>query len=242
MHQPWIRAIPAGEAAVLLEFGEAISPAINRWVHQTARTIREAHPQGIWGIVPAYTTLLIEYDPATWEAADIIDWLGHLSVEDLSGDPRLFRIPVCYGGEHGPDFDEVCRRLDMPPEDLILRHSQRAYYIYCIGFSPGFPLCGLLPEELRLPRRDSPRAQVPAGSVAIAGAQAGIYPLRSPGGWHILGRTPAQLFFLDRDPAIVYRPGDRLQFRAVSTEEFSHLQEEQQRGRAIIEEVPYAAS
>ncbi len=240
MIKPWNRSIPAGDGAVLLEFTDVLSPQVNRMVHRAARTINVARPAGVWGIVPSYTTLLVEFDPFSISLTDAIEWLEGLDIEESDEPSRLFEIPVCYGGEFGPDLGDVSARLNLPVSSVIEFHSAHPYFIYCLGFSPGFPLCGVLPEALRVPRRASPRPAVPAGSVAIAAAQTGVYPTQSPGGWNIIGRTPAQLFFIDREPPTLYNPGDQIQFRSVSVDEFHALVDAQRAGQEVVKEVPRA--
>ncbi len=227
----------AGDAALLMEFGDMPDPKTNRAVHQTARAVTQAAIPGVWGVVPAYTTLLVEFDPGTIGAMALKERLLTLEIDDLAEKPRCFEIPTAYGGEFGLDFDEVAAKLALAPEDLIAEHVRHRYQIYCLGFSPGFPLAGLLPESLRLPRRASPRTQVPPGTVAIAGFQTGVYPSESPGGWHLIGRTPARLFYRDREPPVLYAPGDFLCFRPIDAEEYRHLAEISVQGEWVIREV-----
>lgn len=235
----WRTAREAGDGALLLEFGDELDPTVNRRVHAVGTAIRKAGVLGVWGIIPAYTTLLIEFEPRITQASDILEHLSSLDIAEHSRETKLYEIPVHYGGEHGPDLASVAETLRLSPEEVIKIHSQSPYLIYCLGFSPGFPLCGILPESLRVPRRNSPRTQVPAGSVATAGAQTGIYPTPSPGGWNILGQTPVTLFQFDRDPPVLYQPGDYLKFRPISAEEFDDLRSMDEQGRYRLREVPY---
>ncbi len=237
----WIDAFMAGDGAVLLTFGHEIEPRVNRLVHQVGAAVRAAAIPGVWGIVPAYTTLLVEYDPLAMRGDQLLSRLEGLPVDDISQNPKSFVLPVLYGGEAGPDLTVVADALGLTPEEVIRQHTASPYLIYCLGFSPGFPLCGILPSSLRLARRSSPRTVVPAGSVAIAGSQTGVYPTETPGGWHLLGKTPARLFDLQRNPPIFYQPGDFLWFRAVDAEEFSRLTKLVMAGHSVVEEVPYAA-
>ena len=237
----WKQAYPNGDGALLLDFGDTLDPNINREVQNTARFVQQAQIPGVWGVVPAFTTLLIEFDPLRVGFSEIMHRLQALAgVEETEKQSRLFEIPVCYGGELGPDIEEVARQTGLTISGVLDAHIETTYRIYCIGFSPGFPLCGILPESLRVERRNSPRTAVPAGSVAIAGAQTGIYPVESPGGWNILGRTPASLFHLNAIPPIFYGPGDSIRFRAISPEEFYELKAQAQVGRNIIREIRHA--
>lgn len=220
----WTQVRVAGDSALLLEFGERVDPQTSQAVHQTAQAVKAAAIDGIWGLIPAFTTLLIEIDPLVTSVEQVQDQLESLVIGDEHQRSRTFEVPVCYGGEWGEDLEWVAAQLHCTPDEVVRMHSDRPYYIYCLGFAPGFPLCGLLPDALRLPRRASPRVRVPAGSVAIAGIQTGVYPLASPGGWHVLGRTPARLFHWDREPFVRYRPGDWLIFRAIDRDEYARVQ------------------
>lgn len=138
---------------------------------------------------------------------------------------RLVKLPVCYGGEWGPDLEEVSRHCRLAPEEVIALHSGADYTIYMIGFAPGFPYMGGLPERLATPRRETPRVRVAAGSVGIGGGQTGVYPLETPGGWQLIGRTPLSLFRPDREPPVLLAAGDRVRFVPVSEECFRELEE-----------------
>ena len=242
MGTPWSRVIPAGDGAILLEFGHHIDEDINRFVHQTADFVRALDIEGVWGIVPAFTTLLIEFDPRIVAMGDIVLRLEEPHEDRDQEPPRLFEIPVRYGEEMGPDLMAVADYAGMSPEAVIQQHSAATYRIYCLGFSPGFPLCGVVPEKLRMPRRASPRPVVPAGSVAIAGAQTGVYPMESPGGWNIIGRTPAHLFDWTKVPTVPFAPGDAIRFVPVSEDQYRVLAIEAQEGRQVIREVPHATA
>ncbi len=238
----WQQALWAGDGAIVLKFGQLIDPDVNRLVHRVGTAVRSADIPGVWGIVPAYTTLLVEYDPVATSGERVLSIIEKLPVEEDNRLPRTFVVPVLYGGEGGADLLYAANTLGLAPEQVIRQHTASPYLIYCLGFSPGFPLCGTLASELQLPRRSSPRTVVPAGSVAIAGAQTGVYPTETPGGWHLLGRTPVQLFDIQRDPPILYQPGDYLWFRAVDDDEFIHLKDLVLTGHEVVKEVPYAAN
>lgn len=217
--------------------------------------LKSGNIPGVTEIVPAYTTLAIFFDPLAVIRAGaapdhVFDWLAErirarapcraqtrgcspaggqtpVHYEDAAGvlAGRLVEIPVCYGGEFGPDLEEIARRTRLSPEEIIRRHSAAEYRVHCLGFTPGFPYLSGLPPELAVPRRSTPRREVPAGAVGIGGRQTGIYPRRSPGGWHLLGRTPRRMFAVERDPPALLRPGDEVRFRAISREEFEAWQE-----------------
>ena len=151
--------------------------------------------------------------------------LESVSVEadELHAPARIVEIPVCYGGEYGPDIGDVAARAGLGEGAVAARHAAASYRVAMLGFSPGFPFLLGLPPELACPRRDTPRASVPAGSVGIAGAQTGVYPLESPGGWRIIGRTPLALFDVLREPPALLQPGDRVRFVAISSDEFERM-------------------
>lgn len=217
------RVLPAGDSAVLLEFADVISPAINRQVHAAGRSIVNAKIPGILSVIPAFSTILVQYEPGTVSLVALVDRLDNLLVDERPSQGGLtIEVPVWYGGEAGPDLVEVSKALKLSPHHVVEAHTAGPFYIYCLGFSPGFPLAGLLPSQLVLPRRQVPRTLVPAGTVAIAGSQTGIYPVPSPGGWHLIGRTPLMLFDWAKVPPCPYAPGDQLLFREISEEEYRH--------------------
>jgi len=231
-----VRVLPAGEAAILLEFGREIDIAVNMRVQRAARAFLTDPPPGVTGVIPAYTTVLVEFDPLTTSAEDLADHLSRLEETPEEAPPRRFLIPTRYGGEEGPDLQELSDRLGMSPEAVVKLHTSQDYRIFCLGFSPGFPLAGVLPDALVTPRRPSPRPRVPAGSVGLAGRQTGVYPSASPGGWQLIGRSPVPLFNLDRTPPVPYGPGDLLRFVDIGPDELRRLEGEARRGRLSLEE------
>ena len=138
---------------------------------------------------------------------------------------RTVEIPICYGGDFGPDLGVVAAQAKISPEDVIKRHSRAEYFVHLVGFAPGFAYLGGLPKELATPRRATPRTQVPAGALGIGGAQTGIYPMVTPGGWNLIGRTPLRMFRPEQNPPTLLLAGDRVKFRAISRAEFAKLEE-----------------
>jgi len=206
-----------GDSALLLTFGAGIDPAVNDRVHQLSRAITRASLPGILGLVPAYASLAVHFDPLRWEPESLAQALEALRGEQASAaPPRTVVIPVLYGGEDGPDLEEVARHCGLAPADVIARHCSGHYRVHFLGFSPGFPYLGGLDPALAAPRRATPRTRVPRGSVGIAGPQTGIYPLETPGGWQIIGRTPLDLFDPLREEPCLLRAGDSLRFQAVA--------------------------
>jgi inhibitor of KinA len=217
-----------GDRGLLLEFGDEISQEINEKVRRMAFAIQSETVPGILETVPTYRSLLVLYNPLILCINDLKKKL-ELIEEGLQQspfpEPVLTRIPVVYGGKFGPDLDSVAEYHRSAPEEIIRLHCSRAYHIYLIGFMPGFPYMGELPEGLVTPRLKSPRLSVPAGSVAIAQKQTGIYPMDSPGGWQLLGRTPVRMFDPGRDPPAYLRMGDRVQFYPIGEKEFEEWKE-----------------
>jgi antagonist of KipI len=211
--------------AWLLRLGERIDPAANTRVHRLVASIRAAAPVWLRDLVPGYASLGVFFDPDHGDADTVRRQLAGVAtaLPDTVGEGvggRTVEVPVVYGGEYGPDLDAVARELGMSTEALVERHAAGDYTVAMIGFAPGFPYLSGLDPALALPRLATPRTRVPAGSVAIGGAQTGIYPRDSPGGWRILGRTPLRLFDPRRDPPALLAPGDRVHFRTLATDGF----------------------
>ena len=212
--------VPFGEDALLAVFGASIDVELNRRVHALASLVREERAGGAgWGPpVPGYGSLLVPYDPgrssldrARRELRTLCRRLPDASPAEERGEE--IEVRVRYGGTDGPDLDEVAGLLGLRPADVVELHCSVAYRVFLLGFSPGFAYLGELPAALRVPRRASPRTRVAAGSVGIAGAQTGIYPRETPGGWQLIGRTDAVLWDVRRDPPALLTPGDRVRFR-----------------------------
>ena len=213
-----IRWLPLGDSALTLVFADEIDPRVHARILAVARRLREQPPRGISEVVPAYATLGVWFNPLERDAADLASELVEIAEASDgrivgSSDHRDFLIPVRYDG---PDLDEVAARLGLSSDEVIRRHTATTYRVYLLGFVPGFAFLGLLDPALELPRRSSPRLKVPAGSVAIAGRQTAVYPLDTPGGWHLLGRTDLALFDPQRDPPALLGVGDTVRFEAIS--------------------------
>jgi KipI family sensor histidine kinase inhibitor len=214
---------PIGDRGLLLEFGDEISREINEKVRRMALAIQAQATEGILETVPTYRSLLIIYNPILLPIEDLKKRLERIEKglqQTPLQEPKLTRIPVVYGSIYGPDLESVARYLRISPEDVIRLHCSKPYLIYMIGFMPGYPYMGELPQTLVVPRLKTPRLVVPKGSVAIAQRQTGIYSMESPGGWQILGRTPVELFNPEKDPPALLQMGDFVQFYPISEEEF----------------------
>ena len=218
-----------GESLLLLRFGTRIDAGINARVHAAAAALHAADLPGLIDLVPAYTTLGVVYDPVLWADRSLPPWRRFAAAVEtvLSHRPELpptkaltVDIPVLYDG---PDLADVAQRCQLDPDETIHRHAGGHYSVAMIGFAPGFAYLLGLDPSLHAPRRSSPRLRVPAGSVAIGGAQTGIYPSELPGGWNLIGRTPLCLFDAGRASPCLLAPGNRVRFRAIDAEEFSAL-------------------
>lgn len=228
---------PLGDSTALIRVAENFDNEPERALEQVLtaqRRLTAAKIPGIIELAPAYTTVALFYDPAAVMAAgapveNVFGWLDQRirdafsKSEETSAQPihsSVIEIPVCYDKEFAFDLDEVARRANLSLDEVIAVHSGAEYRVHCIGFTGGFPFLGGLPSELTTPRRESPRKEIPVGSVGIGGKQTGIYPIKSPGGWNIIGRTPLRLFDPAKNPPALLRVGDGVRFRAISRDEF----------------------
>ncbi len=223
---------PLGETMLLIRFGSCIDAQINARVHAAVATLRAAELPGVVDIVPAFATLALVYKPATWSDAEGSPWqqLAAATRAVFAAPPAYTTepaativIPVCYGGANGPDLESVAHHCGLTADAVIALHCGADYRVAMLGFAPGFPYLLGLDHALHTPRRANPRTSVPRGSVAIGGAQTGIYPSELPGGWQLLGRTPLRLFDPQRDPACLLAPGDQVRFRPIDDAEFATL-------------------
>lgn len=209
------KTIPLGDSALLVELGDEIDATINQRVHALAALINVSPLDGVIETVPAYATLLIHYDPLILTYAKIRKWLrvklSHIENAN-SRKPRQLEVPVRYGGKYGVDLEFVADYHRLRVEDVIRIHSGKIYTIYMMGFTPGFPYMGKLDDAIATPRLETPRTYVPAGTVAIAGSQTGIYPIDSPGGWRLIGHTSLRLFDPESESPFLFSPGDEVKF------------------------------
>lgn len=206
---------PLGDSALLIQLGEKIDININQRVHALNALLQAAPLNGILETVPAYCTLLVQYDPLILTFDEATRWVrGQMERADDSTHrtPRRLEVPVRYGGASSADLEAVAALKGFSQADVIRLHSERTYTVYMMGFTPGFPYMGTLDERLVMPRLETPRTLVKAGTVAIAGSQTGIYPLDSPGGWHMIGWTPLKLFDPTSESPFFFAPGDEVRF------------------------------
>lgn len=215
----------AADQAVILEFGDRIDPVINMQVIGLDRALAAAPVVGVLETVPTYRSLCIRYDPLVIRSADLIAEL-RLRLSGRSehqGGRRLWAVPVLYGGEAGPDLDDIARMHDLTSKEVIALHSSARYRVYMIGFMPGYAYLGGLPEALHTSRLDRPRPSMPSGSIAIGGAQTSIFSVACPSGWRVLGQTPLRMFDRARTPAILMAAGDEVCFDPISVAEAARL-------------------
>ncbi|MBU1012150.1 MAG: 5-oxoprolinase subunit PxpB [Bacteroidetes bacterium] len=221
-----LKIIPSGDSAILVRLGNEITEEINTRVHDLHFMLDVLKIKGIIEMVPAYADLLILYDPLKVS----YDGLSQIIKEEIEkpGKPgtieqRLIQIPVCYDEEFGSDLEEVSEHTGLSKKEIIQIHSSTKYLVYMLGFTPGFSYLGGMDERIACPRKKIPRQNIPAGSVGIADKQTGIYPIESPGGWQLIGRTPLNLFDPDREDVFLCRAGDHLQFVPISKTEFESI-------------------
>ena len=218
----------SGDRMLIAVFGDGVDLLVNERVRRMAALVAAMRHPAIEAVVPAYCTLALQYDPDAIGWTELVDLL--LSCEQRLAEAavpesRTIEIPVCYGDELGPDLEAVAAHAGLAKEEVIRLHSGADYRIYAIGFAPGFCYLGGLDPRIHAPRLTTPRLHVPAGSVGIAGGQTGVYPLASPGGWQLIGRTPLRLFAPDREPPVSYQPGDTIRFRPFAAVQFAQLAE-----------------
>jgi inhibitor of KinA len=221
---------PLGDCAILITLGDSIDEATHKRVRAVTARL-DAHPlHGVVDRVPAFASVVVHYEPRLVTGDDEkspydrmvagLDELLSDTRDDPLPEPPLVEIPVCYGGELGPDLADVAARHGMKAAEVVQLHASADYRVYMVGFMPGFAYLGGLPEQIATPRRQTPRTAVPAGTVGIGGRQTGVYPLVSPGGWNLIGRTPLRMFDVSRAEPTLLSTGDRVRFRSMTTEEF----------------------
>jgi inhibitor of KinA len=226
---------PLGDSAVVIQLGDAIEIDTHEKVKKVTSFFEKNPQKWLIEIIPAFTTVTLYYDPMTilQEKNEKLPYEGVCSIlsellshefEQDSASARVIEIPVCYGGEYGPDLEEVAHIHGLSVEEVISKHTNGDYLVYMIGFAPGFPYVGGLDPDLATPRRKSPRLKIPAGSVGIAGDQTGVYPIETPGGWQLIGRTPLSLFQPDEETPSLLQAGDHIKFVSISEDEFKEME------------------
>lgn len=226
------KVIQSSEISAVVEFGNKIDENINKKIRIFCKWLDENLFYGLVEYIPYFTSVSIIYDPMKLKSREPFKYMEFKIKEIISNldfsceyEDHVVEIPVCYGNELGPDIEIVAQKNDITIEDVINIHSNGKYLVYMIGFAPGFPYLGGLSEKIFTPRRDTPRTVIPEGSVGIAGMQTGIYPIETPGGWQIIGRTPFKLFDLNNKEKTILKCGDIAKFYPISYEEYTKLKE-----------------
>jgi KipI family sensor histidine kinase inhibitor len=232
-----VRLLPNGDTALAVEFGERIDRATSERVLALHDRVARARLPGVVELLPTFRSLMVHYDPVRTTHAALAQAIVPLAagLEGAKPAARRWIIPVCYEPEFALDLEAVATRTGLTPAGVIEHHSATTYHVYMIGFLPGYPYMGDLPARLALPRRENPRTQVPAGAVAIATTMTAVYTLASPGGWHILGRTPAALWNRAGRPPAVLAPGDKVRFAPIGMAEFARLAAQAAAGKLELE-------
>lgn len=217
---------PLGDSAVILHVGPGLDEALLGRVRAMATALERDPPAGVTDIVPAFATITVFYDLTiigsfTRFCLDLEQRVACADSTFASGGARVVEVPVCYGGEFGPDLGDVAAKSGLSLDEVVALHSGGSYVVQAIGFAPGFGYLGGLAEKIHTPRRATPRTLVPAGSVGIGGVLTAVYPFATPGGWNIIGRTPLRMFEAIRTEPAILRAGDLVRFRAMSMEEFA---------------------
>ncbi len=216
------RILPAGDSAILVEFGEVIDPVVNSRVYALFDAVEKSLGDKVVEMIPTYRSLLVVYNPVEITFGEISEQVGGL-LDGIQGDSEtsttreIIELPVVYGGEDGPDLDHVAEHAGISTQEVIDIHSGTGYLVYMLGFAPGFPYLGGLDERIACPRLTTPRVKVPAGSVGIAESQTGVYPNESPGGWQLIGRTAVPLFDVQRENPSLIKPGAEVRFVPVDS-------------------------
>lgn len=235
-----VKILTASEQGLVVEFGNSIDPVNNQRVHSLSRLLRGRNLDGVIEVVPTYRSLMVYFEPFRISRGQLQDIIYALIEEMTTLDAgvtksRVIHIPVCYGGEFGPDLGYVASHNGLTEEEVISIHSSKPYLVYMLGFTPGFPYLGGMSDRIATPRLEKPRTVIPAGSVGIAGSQTGFYPIESPGGWRLIGRTPIKAFNPDSSTPFMFDAGDYLQFKPVSLEEYIQIRQAVEAGSYVPE-------
>ena len=223
-----LRILPEGDAALLIQLEQDIRPDINARLSALVKLIRQQQIEGIVDLIPTYCSLLVQYNPLVVSYDTLYHRISSIAKMDIRTDEwkkKIWEIPVCYGGDFGPDLKTIAEHAHLSEEEVIRIHSGSDYLIYMLGFLPGFTYLGGLDERIHTPRLGTPRKKIPAGSVGIGGSQTGIYPMDSPGGWQLMGMTPVKTYDPSRPNPILVEAGDYIRFIPISEKEFREIRE-----------------
>ncbi|RKL61908.1 allophanate hydrolase [Thermoanaerobacteraceae bacterium SP2] len=236
------RILLCGDKAIVIEYGNEISEECNKQIISLHRFLVKEKINGIVSLIPTYRSLLIKFEPTQISFQQLEDILSRFNPKEIEKDfnSSIIEIPVAYGEEFGPDLQYVAEFHSLTNEEVIQIHTEPLYRIYMLGFIIGFAYLGNMSEKIATPRLDKPRTIIPAGSVGIAGAQTGIYPLDSPGGWRLIGKTPVRLYDPQRERPILFQAGDYVRFKPISRKEFFEIEEEVRKGTFQVRTYPYS--
>jgi inhibitor of KinA len=221
------RIVPAGDSAIVVEFEERIDPAVNARTIAFAEAVQAASLPGVRDVVPTYRSTAIYFDPLRTDVVAMMACIEREAARPAAPPPsglEPVRIPVCYGGEFGPDLGEVAAFAKADEQEVVRLHTAAVYRVFMLGFVPGFAYLGIVDDRIAMARRSTPRVRVPSGSVGIAGVQTGIYPAETPGGWQLIGRTPLKPFDPVRANPFLMKAGDAVQFYAIDRREYDQWQ------------------
>ena len=221
------RLFSAGDSAIVVEFEERIDAAVNARAIRLAGAVQAAGIGGVRDVVPTYRSVAVFFDPLRADYRMLVEWLEREAGRPAKGPadvPAPVSVPVCYDAECGPDLAAVAAFARMSPDEVVAVHVDATYRVFMLGFVPGFTYMGVLDARIAMPRRSTPRVRVPRGSVGIAGAQTGIYPMETPGGWQLIGRTPLVPFDPDRPVPFLFQPGDAVRFVPIDRAEYERLE------------------
>ncbi|EHM13862.1 TIGR00370 family protein [Jonquetella anthropi DSM 22815] len=233
-----VSVLPAGEGCLFLDFGNVIDMEVNGRVHAVKLALERRPFVGLVELVPSYRSLAVYFDPIATDVPALREALARLASETAALPAEggtVLRLPVCYGGDYGPDMGNVTSHTGLSEADVVARHTGRDLYCYMLGFLPGFAYLGGMDESLATPRLTTPRKRIEPGSVGIAGRQTGAYSVASPGGWQIIGRTPVRLYDPDRSPAAAIQAGFWVRYYAVTAEEYGRIARQVQAGAYQLE-------
>lgn len=230
-----VRMLQLGETGLVVEFGNIISSEINRKVHELAATLQRQASQDLVELVPTYRSLCIYFNPLEITRANLEKRIQKMLFADnecgcLAKRVLVVHIPVCYGGDFGPDLEFVAQYNNITIEEVIEIHTSQPYLIYMLGFTPGFPYLGGMSDKIATPRLDIPRTKISAGSVGIAGSQTGFYPVDSPGGWRLIGRTAVKAFSPTAAKPFLFAAGDYLKFDSITRQEYEQVERQVAKG------------
>lgn len=236
-NQQTIRFLPCGDTAFSMEFGTEIDRVINAKVIALYKRARHQMIEGIAEMIPTFRSLMVCFDPEKASPENLQEQLlGLLDDIECDDEPgRRWTLPVCYDEEFGPDIADVAVETGLSPDEVRNLHAQQSYFVYMIGFLPGYGYMGDVPEAIHVPRRASPRIRVPRGSVAIAKDMTAVYSLESPGGWHLIGRTPVRLFDPAASSPVLLAPGDIVGFEPISPQDYASIERDVQSGITVIQ-------